>query len=416
MDETAIKVESVSKLFKLPHEKQSSIKSAFVNLFRSKKGYELQKALDDISFEVKKGEFFGIVGRNGSGKSTLLKLLAGIYNPTAGHIQVNGKLTPFIELGVGFNPELTGRENVFLNGALLGFNRKDMKAMYQDVVSFAELERFMDQKLKNYSSGMQVRLAFSIAIRAQSDILLIDEVLAVGDAAFQRKCFSYFGDLKKNKQTVIFVSHDMASVRKYCDRAILINEGSITAEGMPSEVVPEYLKIFMDEAARDKDVEAEAAQDLPFGMSEMIDIDKSVAKIDKAWIENQAGKKIKNIGEKDKHFMIKFKVHPLKDVDKVVPGVIITNEQGEFITASNSIWRNHQDINMRAGSDILVSFKLPNIYEKGDYKVSINLVSGDLSTFYAWKNEVYKLQIDKEYITGAKSNPAYEVKVISDGK
>src|SRR5690606_7141480 len=151
--------------------------------------YEKQQVLKDINFEIKKGEFFGIVGRNGSGKSTLLKLLAGIYSPDSGHVQVNGKLVPFIELGVGFNPELTGRENVFLNGALLGFNRKEMESMYEEIVEFAELERFMDQKLKNYSSGMQVRLAFSIAIRAKADILVLDEVLAVGDEAFQKKCY-----------------------------------------------------------------------------------------------------------------------------------------------------------------------------------------------------------------------------------
>src|SRR6201996_9309255 len=181
-DDIAIKVNHVSKDFKLPHEKNNSIKSAAVNFYKRNKGYEIQNALKDISFEIKKGEFFGIVGRNGSGKSTLLKMLAGIYTPTRGNIQVNGKLTPFIELGVGFNPELTGRENVFLNGALLGFNRKEMDVMYDDIVAFAEIEKFMDQKLKNYSSGMQVRLAFSIATRAQSDILLIDEVLAVGDA------------------------------------------------------------------------------------------------------------------------------------------------------------------------------------------------------------------------------------------
>jgi ABC-2 type transport system ATP-binding protein len=241
MEGFAIKVENVSKEFKLPHEKNTSIKSAVINLFRSNKGYELQRALNDVSFEIKQGEFFGIVGRNGSGKSTLLKLLAGIYYPTKGSITVNGKLTPFIELGVGFNPELTGRENVFLNGALLGFNRKEMQKMYKDIVSFAELGKFMDQKLKNYSSGMQVRLAFSIAIRAQSDILLIDEVLAVGDAAFQQKCFDYFRQLKKQGRTVVFVSHDMASVKEFCDRALLIMDGELQYVGDTNDVASRYL-------------------------------------------------------------------------------------------------------------------------------------------------------------------------------
>jgi ABC-2 type transport system ATP-binding protein len=186
-DDVVIEASDLQKTFLLPHEKTTSIKGAVVNFYRHNRAFEKQHVLKGISFQIKKGEFFGIVGRNGSGKSTLLKILAGIYAPTEGHIRVEGKLTPFIELGVGFSPELTGRENVFLNGALLGFSRKEMNAMYDDIVAFAEIERFMDQKLKNYSSGMQVRLAFSIAIRADSDILVLDEVLAVGDAAFQRK-------------------------------------------------------------------------------------------------------------------------------------------------------------------------------------------------------------------------------------
>jgi len=242
VEDFAIKVEKVSKVFKLPREKNSSIKSAFVNFYKSKKGYELQKALNNVSFEIKKGEFFGIVGRNGSGKSTMLKLLAGIYTPSKGEVHVRGSLTPFIELGVGFNPELTGRENVFLNGSLLGFNRREMKLMYNDIVEFAELERFMDQKLKNYSSGMQVRLAFSIAIRAQSDILLIDEVLAVGDSAFQRKCFDYFEDIKKSGKTIVLVSHDMDSIKRFCTRAALISNGRLELIGSPAQVADLYEK------------------------------------------------------------------------------------------------------------------------------------------------------------------------------
>jgi ABC-2 type transport system ATP-binding protein len=239
-DQAAITISNISKTFKLPHERQNSLKGKLINF--NKKGYETQQALSDISFEVKKGEFFGIVGRNGSGKSTLLKLLAGIYKPDSGDIQINGKLTPFIELGVGFNFELSGRDNVYLNGALLGFNRSEMDAMYDDIVAFAELERFMDQKLKNYSSGMQVRLAFSIAIRANSDILVLDEVLAVGDANFQKKCFDYFKRLKDNKKTVILVSHDMDSVKRFSDRALLLENSKVVMIGDPSEISDEYLR------------------------------------------------------------------------------------------------------------------------------------------------------------------------------
>lgn len=236
-----LRVNNLHKSFRLPYENQNSIKGKLINFRR--RGYETQKVLKGVSFEVNKGDFFGIVGRNGSGKSTLLKLLAGIYTPNKGSVEVNGKLTPFIELGVGFNPELTGRENVYMNGAMLGFSNEEMDQMFDDIVQFAELAPFMDQKLKNYSSGMQVRLAFSIAIRARGDILILDEILAVGDAAFQEKCNQYFASLNKN-QTIILVTHSMENVRQFCDRAILIDQGKIIKEGDPEVVADAYLKLF----------------------------------------------------------------------------------------------------------------------------------------------------------------------------
>lgn len=239
-DELAIKVDSVSKSFRLPHEKSGSLKGALVGWRNRKRGYEDQRVLKDISFEIKKGEFFGVVGRNGSGKSTLLKLISQIYSPDKGSITVNGKLTPFIELGVGFNPELSGRDNVYLNGALLGFSRSEMERMYDEIVEFAELERFMDQKLKNYSSGMQVRLAFSVAIKAKSDILVLDEVLAVGDEAFQRKCIAVFEQYKARKQTIILVTHDMSTVERFCDRAMLLGQGEIELIGSSNKVASKY--------------------------------------------------------------------------------------------------------------------------------------------------------------------------------
>ena len=241
----AISVKNLSKSFNLPTEQASGLKQAIFNRLRGIKGYKEQKVLKDLSFEIKKGEFVGIVGRNGSGKSTLLKILAGIYYPKSGEIIINGNLIPFIELGVGFNPELTGRENVYLNGALLGFSNSEMDKMYNDIWEFAELKDFQDQKLKNYSSGMQVRLAFSIAIRAHGNILLLDEVLAVGDAAFQKKCTDYFADLKKNQQTVILVTHSMDNVRNFCTRGILLENGKIIKDGDPKEVADAYTKMLV---------------------------------------------------------------------------------------------------------------------------------------------------------------------------
>lgn len=242
-DNIAIRVKNVHKSFRLPTEQSFGLKQAIFNRLRGIKGYKDYQVLKGIDLEIKRGEFVGIVGRNGSGKSTLLKILAGIYWPEKGDITINGNLVPFIELGVGFNPELTGRENVYLNGALLGFSNEEMEAMYDDIWKFAELEQFQDQKLKNYSSGMQVRLAFSIAIRAQGDILLLDEVLAVGDAAFQEKCNNYFASLHGN-QTVILVTHSMENVTKYCDRAILIDDGKIKDQGNPKKIANEYLKLW----------------------------------------------------------------------------------------------------------------------------------------------------------------------------
>lgn len=239
--EIVLKVDHVSKSFKLPTEQSSGIKQAFINWTKGIKGYKMQHVLRDISFEVERGDFLGIVGRNGSGKSTLLKLISGIYKPNKGSIAVNGSLVPFIELGVGFNPELTGRENVYLNGAMLGFSTKQIDDMYDDIVEFAELRDFMDQKLKNYSSGMQVRLAFSVAIKAQGDILVLDEVLAVGDEAFQRKCANFFEKVKDDpSKTVILVTHDMSAVRRYCSKAIMIDGGKIVDSGDPDDVADSY--------------------------------------------------------------------------------------------------------------------------------------------------------------------------------
>ena len=240
MAELAVKIDHVSKHFRLPTEASTSLRTTLVNRFRGIKGYKEQHVLKDIDFEVEKGDFFGIVGRNGSGKSTLLKIISQIYVPEKGTVTVNGKLVSFIELGVGFNPELTGRENVYMNGAMLGFSTQEIDEMYDEIVDFAELHEFMNQKLKNYSSGMQVRLAFSVAIKARGDVLVLDEVLAVGDEAFQRKCNDYFLERKKSGLTTILVTHDMNAVKKYCNKAVLIEDGLIKVSGNVDKVANQY--------------------------------------------------------------------------------------------------------------------------------------------------------------------------------
>lgn len=239
MTDNAIEVRGLRKEFRLPHERRDTLREHFLHPLQRVE-YERNVALDGVSFDVEKGECFGVIGPNGSGKSTLMKILAGIYRQDAGQVFVRGRLSPFIELGVGFDPELTGRDNVRINGTLLGLSKSELERRFDDIIAFAELERFVDQKLKNYSSGMQVRLAYSIAIQVDFDVLLLDEVLAVGDQAFQEKCFDTFERFRDEGKTILFVSHDLESVRRVCDRAALIDVGKMTAIGTAREVVERY--------------------------------------------------------------------------------------------------------------------------------------------------------------------------------
>lgn len=352
----AIKVDGVSKTFKLPHDKNTSIKSAVINTIGRRRGYELQQALKDISFEVKKGEFFGIVGRNGSGKSTLLKIMAGIYTPSEGTVKVNGSLAPFIELGVGFNPELTGRENVFLNGALLGFNRKQMRAMYNEIVEFAELERFMDQKLKNYSSGMQVRLAFSIAIRAKADILLLDEVLAVGDAAFQQKCNDYFANLKRDKQTIILVTHSMPAIERYCQRAMLIENSKVVKIGTSAEIAGMYEDMMVK--AQGEKIQTSDGQQKPK------DFDVKV-------VVKQNGKATKAI-EALKPFEFEISIKPKKDFKRAYAGLSLRSSDGEIVLAVDTI-DSGDYTKLAKGKTSKITVQVENVYTNGVYQATLAL-------------------------------------------
>ena len=238
----AIRVSGLEKTFLLPHEQRNTIKERFLHPLR-RTTYERNVALRDVSFEVEQGEFLGVIGPNGSGKSTLLKILAGIYVGDAGTVAIDGKLSPFIELGVGFNDELSGADNVRINGTMLGLTVAELNQRFDEIVGFAGLERFIDQKLKNYSSGMRVRLAYSIAIQVEFDILLLDEVLAVGDQEFQEKCFDTLTTIRDAGKTIVFVSHDLASIREYCDRVLLLQAGRMEALAPPADVIARYESI-----------------------------------------------------------------------------------------------------------------------------------------------------------------------------
>ena len=388
-DDIAIKVDGVYKDFKLPHEQSNSLKSLFMNIGKKRrKGYEVQHALKDISFEVKKGEFFGIVGRNGSGKSTLLKIIAEIYRPTKGEVTKSGRLVPFIELGVGFNPELTGRENVYLNGALLGFPKKEVEAMYDDIVAFAELEKFMDQKLKNYSSGMQVRLAFAVAIRANAEIMLIDEVLAVGDADFQRKCFDYFKTLKKQGTTVIFVSHDMESVKEFCDRAILISESVVIHDGDPSDVAQEYNRLFISDKQR-KGTDAGRWGD---GTAKFTSV------------------RVDGFDSDSEKITIKSTLTGLTNIEGISVGFMLRNIEDKVLFGFNTKEEDVKISHLKKGGAIKVTWTLPNILPNGTFMVDL-AASHDGGRTSEWWRDAARFNVTTTKRTRFITNPRAAVSV-----
>jgi len=396
-NDVAVSVKHVAKSFKLPHEKADSIKSLFVNPFdKRRKKIETQHALRDISFDIKKGEFFGIVGRNGSGKSTLLKIIAGIYRPNKGNVTVNGRLVPFIELGVGFNPELSGRENVYLNGALMGFSKKEIDSKYRAIVEFSELERFMDQKLKNYSSGMQVRLAFSVAtILAESDILLIDEVLAVGDSAFQKKCFAYFRKLKKDKKTVIFVSHDMNAVQEYCDRAVLVEDGEVVLAGTSNDVAGAYTRMFADEGAHSKnDLKDKKTR---WGSGEVKYVDAAIVPT-----------KISN----ETSLTLSIKAKGIKPTEgEVILGFKIKDAEGKALIGTNTRIKK-QNVRLTEGGVVSIDWALPTLFNDGFYYVDLVIEAENYTGVYDWWESALRFEVFRNEQSSYSINPIIKTDVV----
>ena len=379
--ENAIVVKDIYKTFRLPHENHSGLKQLTLGLFQKdrKKGYESQKVLKGVSFEIKKGDFFGIVGRNGSGKSTLLKLLAGIYTPDSGGVDIRGSLIPFIELGVGFNPELTGRENVFLNGALLGLSRDEMQTMYDDIVEFAELEDFMDQKLKNYSSGMQVRLAFSIAIRADADILLLDEVLAVGDEAFQRKCFNYFAELKKRKRTVILVTHSMDAVQQFCNKALMIEKGEVVALGNPAAIAQKYRELFTPLTIERKNTGV-GQEDV----KQLIDITAKLKRAD-------------GVVEISVEMTIKENLPSPQSI----LSLFVDRDTGEQVYRFSSDEKINNAFELKKDQKIKVNLKIQDIFPNGIFTLRASVKSRDRINEYALFGDLGSFEVDRRVSSGS---------------
>ncbi len=352
--EPPIVVRGVSKTFRVPEERAHTLKERALHPLKRSK-HESFEALRDISFEVRKGEFFGIAGRNGSGKSTLLKCLAGIYGVDKGQIWMNGRLSPFIELGVGFNQDLAARDNVVLNGIMMGLSPREARARYDQVIDFAELKEFEELKLKNYSSGMHVRLAFSVAIQVDADILLVDEVLAVGDASFAQKCFDVFNRMRDEGRTIVFVTHDMATLNRFCHRAMLLERGSMVHIGEPHEIADRYLEINF---GRDPQAAAQAAEDGRGGDGD--------ARIVEAWVEDEHGERQNSLAQGSPltlRALVRFAV----DVEDPVAGVYVLNEDHVAVVVATTDREHERSGHFDAGEEVLFSFSFDNVLAPGRY-------------------------------------------------
>ena len=343
---------SVSKSFTVPEEQVHTLKERALHPRRRIRRNTYQ-ALNDISFAVQSGEFFGIAGRNGSGKSTLLKCLAGIYQ-ARGDIWVRGRLSTFIELGVGFSPDLAARDNVVMNGIMLGLTPREARKRFDSVIEFAELQEFKDLKLKNYSSGMHVRLAFSVAIQVDADILMIDEVLAVGDAAFQQKCFDVFNDLRDRGRTIIFVTHDMGALQRFCHRALLLERGTPMHLGDPREVADRYLELnFGREPATE---EAAADGHTGDGQAHVVEI----------WLESGDGERLSSVPQHQR-VTLNARVRFMVDVDDPAASVYVYNEEHRAVVVATTQIENERSGHFTDGEEVVFSFTFDNVLSPGRY-------------------------------------------------
>lgn len=355
-----IVVDSVGKSFRLPEERVHTLKERALHPMRRMR-YHTFPSLHDVSFEVQRGEFFGIAGRNGSGKSTLLKCLAGIYRVDRGHIWMNGRLSTFIELGVGFNPDLAARDNVVLNGIMMGLSPREARARYDAVIDFAELREFEELKLKNYSSGMHVRLAFSVAIQVDAEILLIDEVLAVGDAAFQQKCFDVFLRMRDEGRTIVFVTHDMGSLRRFCHRALLLEKGNMVHLGEPLEVANRYLEINFDQAA-DQSASTPVPRDQGGEAGRIVDF----------WLEDEDGNRVTTIAQ-GRRIAARVAVDFVADVADPVVSFEVIGDDGAVIMNTTTAEGAERGDRFHAGEKVLFSFSFQNVLAPRRYSTAITL-------------------------------------------
>ena len=359
--DVAVSVDGVSKTFRLPREQSHTLKERALHPLRGT-AHDRLEALRDVSFEVKRGEAYGIVGRNGSGKSTLMKCLAGIYRADAGEMWLRGRMAPFIELGVGFNPDLTAHDNVLINAIMLGLTPAQARERYDEIVAFAELEEFVDLKLKNYSSGMQVRLAFAVMVHVDADLLLIDEVLAVGDAAFQQKCFDVLHKAREEGRTILLVTHDMGQVQRFCDRGMLLHKGNLMAVGDARTVARQYMQLNFaaDVSGADAEaVEAIIASDGGDGGADIVD----------AWFQDRTGARTDTL-EQGASCALLMRVRFGRATQDPVFGFALADEQRRRVFVVSTDQRGEATGSYAAGDEVDVAVSFDNFFAPGRYWIS----------------------------------------------
>ena len=352
MSNTAIKVDHVTKIYKLYDKPMDRLKESLG--FSKERKYKEHYALSDVSFDVHRGETVGIIGTNGSGKSTILKIITGVLNPTGGNVEIDGRISALLELGAGFNQEYTGLQNVYLNGTMMGFTKEEIDAKLQEILDFADIGDFINQPVKTYSSGMFVRLAFAVAINIEPEILIVDEALSVGDVFFQSKCYHKFEEFKEMGKTILFVSHDLGSIGKYCDRVVLLNKGKKMAEGSPKDMIDLYKKVLVNhfEGNDEKNESAEAlnqAQKQEGAWKNYLlqnpnvnDYGAKNAEIIDYAIVDDHGLITNNI-QKGADFTIKMKVKFHQDIEEPIFAFTIKDLQGTDVTGTNTMY---EKINM----------------------------------------------------------------------
>jgi ABC-type polysaccharide/polyol phosphate transport system ATPase subunit len=395
----ALQCAELWKTFRLPYDRPRTIKQRVLHPRQSRAAKRLD-ALRDVSFDVAPGEFFGVIGRNGSGKSTLLKCLAGIYRPTRGSLAVSGRVSPFIELGVGFIPELTALDNVVVNASLVGIPASVARKRFDEIMRFAELEEFADLKLKNYSSGMYVRLGFAAAIQADADVYLVDEVLAVGDARFQEKCFDTFRRLKREGRTVVYVTHDLATVERFCDRALLLERGEIAAIGDPIEVTRTYFQHNLEEEQGETAAGDDEAGRWGDGAAEIVEV----------WIEDAHGARHTTLPQQEPA-TIRVRIRFHQPLDEPVFGLILKNERGEHVVVTNTFFDGALTGSFEPGDEVLYSLSFEVHLADGRYAVSPAVAYQDTRRFADWRDDAISFLVRGERRTGGIADLPHEATV-----